>query len=134
MRKTLLSLVTFFIVFAAQSQTCPKLGTINFQRWDNLTGTAVSSLTGSSRYPNSPTSSGTMTAFEMPANLGNNIGVRMYGYICPPTTGNYVFWIASDNSGELWLSTTINPANKFRIPIPIIFCVRCAMNANKSFA
>jgi hypothetical protein len=39
----------------------------------------------------------------------------MYGYICPPATGNYVFWIASDNSGELWLSTTINAANKVRI-------------------
>jgi chitodextrinase len=39
----------------------------------------------------------------------------MNGYICPPTTGNYVFWIASDASGELWLSTDNNPANKVRV-------------------
>jgi PQQ-dependent dehydrogenase (s-GDH family) len=115
MRKTILLFVTFFIFLAGRSQTCPGLGSINFQRWDNISGTSVSSLTSNSRYPNSPTNSGTMTLFEMPTNLGNNIGVRMYGYICPPTTGNYVFWIASDNSGELWLSTTINPANKVRI-------------------
>ena len=46
----------------------------------------------------------------MPANLGNNFGVRMYGYICAPTTGTYYFWIASDNAAELWLSTTSLPA------------------------
>jgi hypothetical protein len=30
-------------------------------------------------------------------------------------TGNYVFWIASDDSSELWLSPTANPANRIRI-------------------
>ena len=39
----------------------------------------------------------------------------MYGYICPPSTGNYIFWIASDASAELWLSTTGSPANKVKI-------------------
>jgi hypothetical protein len=29
---------------------------------------------------------------------------RMRGYLHPPATGEYVFWIASDNSSELWLS------------------------------
>src|SRR4030095_11271569 len=66
-------------------------------------------------YPNNPSSTGTQTLFEMPQNLGNNIGIRMNGYICPPTTGTYVFWIASDASGELWLSTTSNSANKVLI-------------------
>jgi hypothetical protein len=115
MKKTIFLFVTFFIFLASQSQTCPRLGNINFQRWDNITGTAVSSLTSNSRYPNSPTSSSTLPLFEMPANVGNNLGIRIYGYICPPTTGNYTFWIARDNSGELWLSTTINPTNKVRI-------------------
>jgi hypothetical protein len=30
-------------------------------------------------------------------------------------TGYYTFWIASDDSGELWLSTNDNPANKVKI-------------------
>ena len=47
--------------------------------------------------------------------MGNNIGIKVYGYICPPSTGNYVFWIASDESGELWLSTTSGSANKIKI-------------------
>ena len=39
----------------------------------------------------------------------------MLGYVTPPTTGYYTFWIASDDNSELWLSTDANPANKVRI-------------------
>lgn len=35
----------------------------------------------------------------------------MKGWLIPPVTGNYTFWIASDDSSELWLSTDDNPAN-----------------------
>jgi hypothetical protein len=115
MRKAILSLLVLFTFSNSQSQTCPALGSINFQRWDNITGGAVSNLTSNAKYPASPTTSGTLASFEMPTNIGNNLGVKVYGYICPPVTGTYVFWIASDNSSELWLSTTVNPANKVRI-------------------
>jgi len=108
------TILLFSFLFSV-SQSCPGLGSINFQRWNNITGGAVSNLTSNSNYPNNPSQSGTYTIFETPSNLGNNIGMKLYGYICPPTTGNYVFWIASDESGELWLSTTINPANKVKI-------------------
>ena len=113
-RAALLMFSVFFIT-ASQSQTCPSLGSINFQRWNNISGSAVSNLTSNVNYPNNPTSTGTRTSFEMQNNLGSNLGIKMYGWICPPTTGNYIFWIASDNSSELWLSTTVNPANKIRI-------------------
>jgi PQQ-dependent dehydrogenase (s-GDH family) len=116
MKKLLPVTFLFLISFSGiQSQSCNGTGSINFQRWNNISGTAVSNLTSNSNYPNNPSSTGTRTLFEMPTNLGNNIGIRMNGYICPPSTGNYVFWIASDASGELWLSTTSNPANKVKI-------------------
>src|SRR6185436_13222731 len=34
---------------------------------------------------------------------------------CPPATGLYTFWVASDASAELWLSTGSSPANKVKI-------------------
>jgi hypothetical protein len=106
--------VFVFIYLNSFSQSCPGLGGINFQRWNNISGSSVSNLTSNPNYPNNPSTSGTYTIFEIPGNSGNNFGIR-FGYICPPTTGNYVFWIASDESAELWLSTTIDPANKARI-------------------
>lgn len=95
--------------------TCTGTGLINYQQWNSISGSAVSNLTSNPNYPNNPTSIGTRTLFEMPNNNGNNFGVRMNGYICPPATGSYIFWIASDASAELWLSTTSNPANKVKI-------------------
>jgi hypothetical protein len=41
--------------------------------------------------------------------------MRVYGYICPPATGLYTFWIASDDNSQLWLSINSNPANKVLI-------------------
>lgn len=94
---------------------CTGTGAINFQRWLNITGTSVANLTSNANYPNNPSSSGTLTLFEIPTNAADNYGMRVYGYICPPTTGSYTFWIASDDASELWLSTSSNPANKQRI-------------------
>ena len=107
--------VGLIVISKFYGQNCPGTGSINFQRWNNISGSAVSNLTSNLNYPNNPSLAGTRTLFEMPVNTGNNIGVRMNGYICPPTSGNYVFWIASDASGELWLSTTSSSVNKIKI-------------------
>ena len=48
-------------------------------------------------------------------NFADNYGQRIRGFICPPVTGNYTFWIASDDNSELWLSTDDNPANRQKI-------------------
>ena len=101
MKKIILTAVCIVFLAAQSHAQCTGTGTINFQRWNNITGSA-------------PSSTGTRTTFEMQTNLGSNLGIRMYGYICPPTTGNYIFWIASDASGELWISTNSSPANKIR--------------------
>ena len=45
----------------------------------------------------------------------DNYGTRIRGFICPPVTGNYTFWISSDDNGELWLSSDSDPANKTMI-------------------
>lgn len=94
---------------------CTGTGAINYQKWNSITGTTIATLTSNANYPNNPSVSGTLTSFEIPTNSSDNYGMKVYGYICPPATGNYTFWIASDDNGELWLSTTSSPANKSRI-------------------
>ena len=57
-----------------------------------------------------------MTSFEAPTNTGViNYGQRVQGYLYPPTTGYYTFWIASDDYSQLWLSTTSSPTNAVEI-------------------
>ena len=36
--------------------------------------------------------------------IGDDYGMRMHGYVVPPVNGEYTFWIAADDNGELWLS------------------------------
>lgn len=114
MKKILFSFLPLLIISKIQSQ-CSGTGSINFQRWNNISGGSVGNLTSNVKYPNNPSSNGTRTLFEMPVNLGSNLGIKMYGYICPPATGNYVFWIAANNSSELWLSTTSSSSSKVKI-------------------
>ncbi|MFI5380370.1 MAG: lamin tail domain-containing protein, partial [Tepidisphaerales bacterium] len=90
-------------------------GYILREYWTGISGNAVSDLTSNSAYPNSPSGRVLMTSFEGPVNWAVNYGTRIRGYILPPTTGSYTFWIASDDNSQLWLSTNDNPANKVEI-------------------
>jgi len=51
-----------------------------------------------------------LTSFEA-NNQGDFFAARILGYICPPQTGNYTFWIAGDDATRLTLSPNANPAN-----------------------
>jgi len=87
-------------------------GTILREVWEGITGgDAVSLLTGNANYPYNPTFSDEVTLFETPTNFAENFGSRIHGYLHPDTSGEYTFWIASDDNGELWLSTDDRPAN-----------------------
>jgi len=90
-------------------------GSILREYWLNVTGTTVQSLTSNAAYPASPTGSEQLTSFEGPTNIADNYGSRIRGYIHPPITGAYTFWIASDDAGDLLLSTDSTPANATRI-------------------
>jgi len=49
---------------------------------------------------------------EAPTDVANNYGQRVSGLFKPATSGKYVFWIASDDDSDLYLSTDATPANK----------------------
>ncbi len=52
---------------------------------------------------------------EVTTNTDDNFGSRMKGWLIPPVTGDYVFWISADDSGELWLSFSDHRENKVRV-------------------
>ncbi|CAA9284509.1 MAG: GH119 / CBM16 [uncultured Cytophagales bacterium] len=96
---------------SAQAVPCAATGTILREQWNGIAGTAVTAIPVNT----TPGSNGYITSFESPTNTGDNYGARIRGYVCPPATGNYTFWIASDDESELWLSTSASPAGKVRI-------------------
>ncbi|NJM16952.1 MAG: cellulase family glycosylhydrolase [Bacteroidales bacterium] len=105
-----------YIKIAAGATTgCTASGSILMERYNGISGTAVSNLTSNSNYPDNPSSTANLTQFEIPTNAADNYGARVRGYICAPATGNYTFWIAGDDNVELWLSTDNAPANKVKI-------------------
>ncbi|GAA5131555.1 hypothetical protein GCM10023212_42970 [Luteolibacter yonseiensis] len=85
------------------------------QLWTGIGGTALSNLRSQPTFPNSPNSTTYQPFFETPTDVADNFGQRLSGYLRAPDTGGYTFWIASDDEGELWLSTDSNPLNKVRI-------------------
>ena len=58
------------------------------------------------------TSERLLADFEIPENSDDNYGGRATGLLSPPETGEYVFYIASDDSSELYLSTSDLPNDK----------------------
>jgi hypothetical protein len=51
--------------------------------------------------------------FESPIDTGgDNYANRLVGYFIPPTTGDYVFFMNSDDDADLFLSTDNTPGNK----------------------
>lgn len=87
------------------------MGTILYELWTDIYGTAVSDLTSNANYPDNPSSTDQLTSLEGPTDFADYYGTRIRGYLYPPATGDYTFWIASDDNSELWLSTDGTPAN-----------------------
>ncbi len=84
--------------------------------YTGIEGAAISDLINHPNYPDNPCERHAVTTgFEAPTNIGDHYGQRMHGYIKPPETGDYIFWIASDDNGSLNLSTDQNPDNTVEI-------------------
>ena len=96
-------------------------GLISIREYHGVGGTSIAQLMGAANFPDSPDVSTLGTYFEWPAsgdievppagNVRDNYGTHMMGYIYPPETGEYIFALACDDNGQLWLSTDESPAN-----------------------
>jgi hypothetical protein len=85
------------------------------ETYTGLGGVAVADLVAAPAFPGSPTTAFGLSSLEAPRNAADNFGQRLRARIRPPVTGDYTFWIASDDHGELLLSTDADPANAVRI-------------------
>ena len=110
-------MATGLVTVTVLANTSPfRPGSICYAVHTNITGQLVSDLTSASSYPDDPAWEKQETAFDGEISLGDHYGAVMRGYLIPPATGSYRFWIASDDNSELCLSTSspTNPASATR--------------------
>lgn len=84
-------------------------GTILREWWLGIPNSDLASLTNAAAYPASPTGKDQRTSFEVPVDWADNLGQRVRGYVYPPVTGQYRFWIAGDDESRLILGTSRDP-------------------------
>ncbi len=91
----------------------PGTGSILRELWTGITptdSTTIDALYNWPAFPSSPTSSVTIPSFDTEPAL-DQYGGRIHGWVYAPASGDYTFYLATDDNGELWLSTDDNPAN-----------------------
>jgi hypothetical protein len=86
-------------------------GFLKFEYFPGIGGNAVSDLTSHPSYINeSPASIFYLSAFDshtvFPNNTHETFGGRITGVFIPPTSGNWIFYLASDDASQLWLNPT----------------------------
>ena len=108
-RTAALSFLLWVLILAFEARA----GSIIREVYTGIGGVSVADLTNNPAYPGSPASVQVITDFfEAPINEADNYGQRMRGYLAAPVTGNYTFWISSDDGSTLYLSTDESTANK----------------------
>lgn len=90
-------------------------GRILREYWTGLDGGSVQDLTNNPVFAARPSGVDWPSLFEGPKDWADRYGSRLRGYVWPPVTGTYTFWIAGDDNCELWLSPNENPARKEKI-------------------
>lgn len=109
-------LIALLFVGASLVSTPLRAGSLLREVFTGIGGSSLADLTNNPAYPNSPTSREILTnLFEAPTDVLENYGQRLRGTFYAPATGNYTFWIASDDASALFLSTDATPANARRI-------------------
>lgn len=90
-------------------------GVIDYAWWNGISGSSVSDLTSNNNYPDNPSGNSNPADFEAPTNWNDNFGARIAGCLVAPISGNYKFWIASDDASTLSLGANDDPTTKTAI-------------------
>ena len=96
-------------------------GVLHFEAWFDIPGAAIDGLFDV-RVPEPGKDNGDTPSFvgavfsldsedAFPSGPNDNYAARMFGFITPPETGDYNFFIRSDDASELFISTDDDPAN-----------------------
>jgi hypothetical protein len=87
-------------------------GGLDREIYTDILGNNLSALKNSPKFLVAPDFFDVVPEYESPKSYGNNYGALLRGYLTIPEDGDYVFYLASDDQGELYLSTDNSETNK----------------------
>ena len=113
------------IALQAQTASGLEMGFLTAEIYTNVGGTSLQDLRNSTKYrQNRPDKVELVNIFEYPPGTAtqpppsgtiDNYGVKLTGYIVPKETADYIFYLNSDDNGELFLSSDENSSKQSRI-------------------
>jgi len=80
--------------------------------FDGITGNNVSNLTNSQSFPENPTDTTELTSLSFSGQRGSDYGTLVRGFIEPPASGTFRFWVSGDDETQFWLSLSDRTADK----------------------
>lgn len=85
-------------------------GGISLTYYEDISGNPLSNLTDDEKFPANPDSLELASQLELTGH-GDRYGAVFRGYLLVPTTGNYTFRLAADDTAILYISSTADPAS-----------------------
>lgn len=79
-------------------------GWVALSYFDAIAGSRVADLLASDRYPQSPSEMSKLQTLQVLASHGDNYGTLVSGYVVPPVTGVYRFFVSGDDETQFWFS------------------------------
>lgn len=111
-RRLVLALATFTLGGAGGLAPAQTVGLLR-EVFTNIPGNNISDLTSAPSFPDRPARREYLTGgVETGPDEADNYGQRLRGFLLPPATGDYVFWIASDDQSVLYLSPDDDPGRR----------------------
>lgn len=124
--KLVLPLILIFVLAGCQSLTIRDIDTlppsaslpevsepgwVDLRYFDNVPGIKLSDVEGLARFPDNPDVVEKLTQLEVRSSRADNYATLVRGYIEPPVTGVYRFYVSGDDETNFSLSSDRSAAN-----------------------
>lgn len=114
-RDTAVASNTVATVSISFTTLCTQPGFVRREIYSGITGSALSGLLTHPNFINRNPSAISLLPTPEADTSGDNYGTRLSGYLVPAISGEYIFYLASDDNSQLFLSPNTEPSDAILI-------------------
>lgn len=123
------------VLFPFRSWVVSSAGGVTFEIYTGIGGTPIAGLYASPNFPNNPAVTTNLTTFNtrefLPGDGLETYGGRLRGLFIPPTSGAWIFYLKSDDAGELYFNPTgPTAAGKILLTAELACCTAYSAHAS----